>query len=106
MKFWKARPGENCTIRFIEPPQKFDSYFVKLPVEPIVSAEQRSHRFHAPVLIDDQIRTLSFNSQLRDAIVETGRRLAAELQTRLLLDSQREAARRFKVSKLSYGAKR
>jgi hypothetical protein len=63
-------------------------------------------RFHLPVIHDGENKILAVNSVTMKKIAEEGRRLVEEMQARLLVESQRVAAQRFKRSKTFYGAKR
>lgn len=49
---------------------------------------------------------LTMNPVTMKKIAEEGRRLVEEMQARLLIVNQRDAAARFKRSKMFYGAKR
>jgi hypothetical protein len=67
---------------------------------------QPTKRYHLPVIHEGEQKILAVNSVTMKKIAEEGRRLVEEMQARLLVESQRTAAARFKRSKTFYRAKR
>jgi hypothetical protein len=119
-KFFKPKDGENVTIRILDEPKNkgwywdHGVYVHDLPGSarpctiggPYDENIQPVKRYHLPVIHDGESKILAVNSATMKKIAEEGRRLVEEMQARLLVEWQREAAARFKRSKMFYGAKR
>jgi len=129
-KFFRPKDGEKISIRILdEPPLSMNQHFIEprkgwywdngilmhdIGDEPKLCTLggpydeniQPVRRHHLPVMHDGELKILALNSALMKKITETARRIQAELQAKMLVESQRAAAARFKRSKMFYGAKR
>jgi hypothetical protein len=119
-KFFKPKDGEKVTIRILDEPKNkgwywdHGVYVHDLPGSarectiggPYDQNIQPTKRYHLPVIHDGESKILAVNEVLMKQIAEEGRRIVEELQAQHLVEDQRNAAARFKRSKLFYGAKR
>jgi hypothetical protein len=129
-KFFKPQDGEPVIIKILdEPPLSMGQHYIKpregwywdrglylcdLPGEPKECTIggpydqniQPTKRYHLPVIHDGEQKILALNSVMMKSIADMGRRIMEELEAKMLAKSQRDAAARFKRSKMFYGAKR
>jgi hypothetical protein len=117
-KFFK--PDAGATIKILDEPKNkgwyWDRgvYMLDLPGSarpctiggPYDENIQPVKRHQLPVIHDGELKIFTVNSVVMKSIADMGRRIQAELQAKMLIVSQRNAAARFKRSKMFYGAKR